>query len=416
MCDNFVLLVAFRYFRAKKNEKFVSIISGFSLIGVTIGVAALIVVMSVMNGFHRELTRNIIGLNGDINITYIDKYIADFPGIKEQIDNNSVPVKAILPIITGQALAIGGRTSSGVMIKAIDLEDLQWKSNILKNVIAGDFKNFFGNKSIAIGSELAYLIGAKIGDKVKLISPNVIATAFGTMPRTKEFNVIAIFASGMYDYDIATVLMPKAAASNFLSFPNNTINVIEVYTTRPETADITAQHIQKILGDEFRVVSWMQSNKQFLSALAIERVTMFTILSLIILVAAFNIISSLVMLVKDKTKDIAILRTMGASNKQIMGIFICNGMLIGVIGTILGVLLGACLASNIDNIRHYLEQVTNSKIFDAAIYFLYSLPSDVYIIDIVFVSIISLALCFVATIYPAYNASKLNPIDAMRYE
>lgn len=415
MLDKFVLLVAIRYFRAKKNEKFVSLISGFSLLGVIIGVAALIIVMSVMNGFHRELTKNIIGLNGDITITSINRYITNYDDAKHQLSKLTY-IKAIVPCILGQALAIGPRTNSGALIKGISLSDLQWKSAILNNVVSGQFSSFTENNVIAVGNELAYLMGAKVNHRIKLISPNTISTAFGSMPRSKEFTVTAIFNSGMYDYDIATILMPITAARKFLSLNENIINVIEVYTQYPEQAEIFAQEIQEILGQEFKVTSWQRSNRQFLNALAIERIAMFTILSLIIVVAAFNIISSLVMLVKDKTKDIAILRTIGASKQQIMLIFICNGMFIGVIGTIIGSVLGFSFAYNIDNIRLYLEHLTDTKIFDAAIYFLYSLPSDVKLKDVTLVSSLSIFLCFVATIYPAYSASRLNPIDALRYE
>ncbi|WP_316354763.1 lipoprotein-releasing ABC transporter permease subunit [Candidatus Trichorickettsia mobilis] len=414
MSDNFVLTVACRYFSAKKNEKFVSLISGFSLLGVTIGVAALIVVTSVMNGFHLELTKNIIGLNGDITITNVDRYITNYDEVRQSLNHDYI--KAVVPNIVGQALAIGSRTNSGVLIKGIDINDLQWKKAILQNVVAGQFGDFSSNNVIAMGSELAYLIGAKIGNKIKLISPNTISTAFGSMPRAKEFTVTAIFNSGMYDYDVATVLMPISAARNFLSFEDNSINLIEVYTKQPEQAELFANEIQAILGEKFKVTSWQKSNRQFLNALAVERITMFTILSLIIVVAAFNIISSLVMLVKDKTKDIAILRTIGASQQQIMLIFICNGMFIGLIGTVVGGILGASFAYNIDNIRLCLERVTDTKIFDAAIYFLYSLPSDVRLEDIILVGVLSIFLCFCATIYPAYKASKLNPVEALRYE
>lgn len=414
MLNNFVLTVAIRYFTAKKNEKFVSVIAGFSLLGVTIGVAALIVVMSVMNGFHQELTKNIIGLNGDITITSYDRAINNYEEIKKRLAEKNY-ISHIAPSITGQALALGFKSNSGVLINGIELSDLKFKNQILQNVKAGDFANFYGKDVVAVGAELATRLGISVDTKIKLISPNSISTAFGSMPRSKEFKVIAVFSSGMYDYDAATILMPLGAARNFLSF-NDEINLIEIYTKSPSRADISAGEIQKIVGNKFRVISWMQSNAQFLSALAVERVAMFTILSLIIIVAAFNIISSLFMVVKDKTKDIAILRTIGASSRQIMFIFVCNGMFVGVIGTLLGTLLGIGFAYNIDNIKKYLEQITGTKIFEAVIYFLYTLPSDVRGEDIILVSSLSIILCFCATIYPSYKASKLNPVELLRYE
>lgn len=412
--NNFILKVAARYFRAKKNEKFVSIISGFSLIGVTIGVAALIVVMSVMNGFHYELTKNIIGLNGDISITPLSRFIANYDEINKKLLSKNY-IKHISPSVVGQALALGNRANSGAVIKGIDLSELKYKNQILQNVNTGDFADFSGKDVVAIGNELAYNLGIQAGDKIKLISPNSISTAFGSMPRSKEFMVMATFTSGAYDYDAATILMPLIAAQNFLSF-GEVINLIEVITIEPSNAGIYAWEIQNILGSKLRVISWQKSHLQFLNALAVERVAMFTILSLIIMVAAFNIVSSLFMLVKDKTSDIAVLRTIGASTRQIMLIFICNGMFIGVPGTVLGIILGTSFAYNIQSIKNILEKITGTKIFEAAIYYLYSLPSKVKMEDITLVASISIVLCFCATIYPAYKAAKLNPVDALRYE
>ncbi|MFU7501475.1 MAG: lipoprotein-releasing ABC transporter permease subunit [Candidatus Tisiphia sp.] len=412
--DNFILKVADRYFRAKKNERFVSIIAGVSLMGVTIGVAALIVVMSVMNGFHYELTKNIIGLNGDISITPVSRSIANYDEINKKLISQNY-IKHISPSIVGQALALGKRMNSGAIIKGIDLTELKYKNQILQNVNTGDFTDFFGTDVVAVGNELARNLGVQAGAKIKLISPNSISTAFGSMPRSKEFRVVATFTSGMYDYDSATILMPLIAAQNFLSF-KEVINLIEVTTIEPHKAEIFAWEIQNLLGLRLKVTSWQKSHLQFLNALAVERIAMFTILSLIIMVAAFNIVSSLFMLVKDKTSDIAVLRTIGASTRQIMLIFICNGMFIGLLGTILGIILGTSFAYNIQSIRNILEKVTGTKIFEAAIYFLYTLPSEVRLEDVILVSTISIVLCFCATIYPSYKAAKLNPVDALRYE
>ncbi len=414
MLNKFTIIIALRYFRAKKNEKFVSIISGISFIGITIGVAALIVVMSVMNGFHIELTKNIIGLNGDISVTSKSKTIPDQQKIIADIVKQEF-VQKISPVVAGQALALGTKTNSGVLIKGVELVDLKNKGEILGNVFAGTFEDYEGTNSVAVGFELAHNLGVSVGSKIKLISPNVISTAFGTMPRSKDFTVVAIFSSGMYDYDAATMLMPIHAAQKFLSLGNE-INLIEINVKDPEFAKIDAQLLQKELGSDVRVSSWMDNNQQFLKALAIERTAMFTILSLIIIVAAFNIVSSLFMIVKDKTKDIAILKTMGASVNQIMFIFIINGLLIGFIGTLLGILSGLFISYNVENIRLFLEQISGTKIFDAAIYFLYNLPSVVRISDVIIVGSLSLLLSLLATIYPSFKAAKLNPVEAMRYE
>lgn len=415
MNNNFIFTVALRYFKAKKNEKFVSIISGFSLLGVMIGVAALIVVMSVMNGFHIELTKNIIGLNGDIVISPQTSSIDNYEEIKAKLLQQDY-IKHVNIIANGQALALGKNNNSGAIIKGIDLNDLKLKNEIFKNVNFGSFDNFHGKNVIALGQGLAANLGVTVNDKVKLISPNSISTAFGSVPRSKEFKVIAVFNSGMYDYDSATILMPLEAAQNFLSLGNN-VNLIEVNTLHPDKALAYSYKVQQLLREKkLQIFSWQTLNSQFLSALAVERTAMFTILSLIITVAAFNIISSLFMLVKDKTSDIAILRTMGASTKQIMLIFIYNGMFIGLLGTILGLILGITFSYNIGTIKNFLENVTGTKIFEAAVYFLYSLPSEVRSQDIILIASLSIILCFLATIYPSYKASKLNPVDALRYE
>ncbi len=413
MSYKFAIKVAIRYFIAKKNERLVSFIAKFSLLGVAIGVAALIVVMAVMNGFRIELSKNIVGLNSDITITSVNKSIADPTEVIGTLSKFKF-VKNVIPTVVGHGLAIGPRASLGVVIKGMNLADVISRPQISQNVSFGRLVEFNDKGNIVIGAELAANLGVGVGDYVKLVSAQMISTAFGSLPRTKDFRVAAVFSSGVYDFDIGTVLMPIESALAFLSLHN--VNIIEVSTNDSDNAIELSKIISQELDEDLRVSNWQTQFSQIFNALKIERIAMMTILSLIVLVAAFNIISSLFMLVKDKTHDIAILRTMGASKRDIMAIFVMNGMMIGFIGTFIGVVLGAGFAYNIDSIKGFLETLTGVQIFEAALYLLYHLPAKIEVLDVVIISSISLLLCFLASIYPSYRAAKIDPVEAMRYE
>jgi lipoprotein-releasing system permease protein len=412
----FIFLVATRYFLAPKSNRLISIISTFSLLGVTIGVAALIVVMSVMNGFHIELTSNIRGLNSDImvNVTSNEVEADSYQSLLGEISKKPY-VTSASPIITGQALATTNYRSYGVIIKAMPPEDLKYKDKIKTELTQGDLQSFKDGNNVLIGVGLARNLSIGLGDTIRLMNANVVTTMFGSMPRYKDFVVGGIFSSGIYDYDNISVIMNLEMGQKFFSMEGY-INLIEIYTRDFRKANEYSQDLRKTLIHTDDVNSWQNNNSQFLSALAVERTAMFLILSLIIIVAAFNIISSLFMFVKDKTRDIAILRTIGASRGQILFIFIMNGSIIGIIGSLCGASLGLLIASNLNNIKIFLETYLNIKLFEPAIYFLYHLPSDVQNEDVIFVCTMSLTLSVLATIYPAYKAANLNPVEAIRYE
>ncbi len=392
----------------------ISVISLLSLIGVTIGVAALIVVMAIMNGFHIELTKSIIGLNSDINILPRHQKIEDFTKLKTDLE--SLPfTKKIIPVIIGQALATTDANSVGAMVKGMDLTDIEYKETITGNLRAGSFEDYRGSDKIALGLYLAHELRVDVGDRVKLMSPNTISTIFGSLPRMKEFTVVAIFASGMYEYDSINILMPMEAADRYFSMDSK-VNFIEFYSDDPEKSYEYSKIIRRTIGNDYKIRNWKMVYEQSLNAFKLERIAMFAILSLIICVASFNIISSLTMLVKDKAKDIAILKTIGASDNQIMMIFIFNGAFIGIIGTILGIMLGVGFTTNIEHIKTALEAMTGVTIFDAAVYFLENLPAKLLPANVFAVAGLSLSLSLLATIYPARKAAKMNPIDIIRYE
>jgi lipoprotein-releasing system permease protein len=406
-------MIAFRYLKAKKRTGFISVIAGFSLLGVSLGVAALIIVMSVMNGFHKELTSKMVGFNGGIMVYGIGDGINKFDEVAKKIKTISGVSQAI-PLVEGQVMATNKKWAGGAVVKGIKKDDLKKKTLISDNIVSGSLDQF-NEYNIILGSELAADLNLHVGDEVTLISPQGMATVMGMMPRLKVYNVVGIFTSGMYQYDKTTIFMPFSAAQVYFRHYNQASS-IEIDLENPSSSLIVTDKIYGIFKSKYRVVDWQMSNMHFLNALKTERSVMFIILTLIILIAAFNIISSLIMLVKDKTKDIAILRTIGATKGMILRIFILCGAAIGLIGTLSGFILGISFALNIEKIRRVLESFTGNTLFDPVIYYLSELPVDVHASDIVKVVVMAISLSFIATILPAYQAAKLDPVKGLRNE
>lgn len=407
--------IAFRYLKARRKEGFISIIAAFSLLGIMLGVATLIVVMSVMNGFRGEITNKILGFNGHITIypRFLPQ-IKDYDKLAKEIESIDGVVRAT-PIINGQAMASSKFDNVGVLLRGERLSDVTKKKLIAENIIQGSLNKFQGKNNIMLGLHLAERLGVNIGDKLVLISPEGKSTAIGTIPRMKAYYIAAIYNSGMYEYDNNVVFMPLEASQAFLKFGEN-VAAIEIITKDPHNIENIKLQIYQLLGPDYTISDWQSINASLFNALKVERRVMFLILTLIVFIAAFNIISSLIMLVKDKTRDIAILRTLGASKAMIMRIFFLCGASIGIIGTFLGFVLGISFASNVNSIKVFLEKLTGSQLFDPVIYFLSELPSEIKNEDVFMSVAVGLICSLLATIYPVWRASKQDPAEVLRYE
>ncbi len=404
--------VAKRYLRAKRAESFISVISGFSLVGIALGVATLIIVMSVMNGFRHELVGRILGLNGHINVFAAQGPIEDYAYQAGLLDGMGGIVH-VTPMVEGQALVTRQGAASGVLVRGLSAADLKTKTELYDGLPEAQRENFKDN-NVLIGIEMARRFNLQLGDVLTLISPKPKNTPFGSIPRSRAYRVGGVFDVGMYEYNNNFVFMPLEAAQVFFEVPGM-VSMLEIVTADPQKIDRLRVEIGRRLGDEFLVRDWRDNNTSFFSALEVERNVMFLILTLIILVAAFNIISSLIMLVKDKSRDIAILRTMGADKGQVLRIFLITGASIGVVGTIAGFFLGILVTSNLPHIQSFLETMIDTKLFPPEIYFLSRLPAIVDWNEVIAIVVMALVLSFGATIYPAWRAAKLDPVEALRY-
>lgn len=411
----FEWMVALRYMVPRKKQVFTSVISIISFLGIMIGVWALIVVMSVMNGFRTDLLNRILGFNGHLIVQTIDGSFDDYKDVIPRLEKVQ-GIKFVLPVLEGQILAqgdVGG--GSGAVVRGMREEDIKKMSSVADNIKSGTLDKFDTTDTVLIGSGLAEKLGLTVGSDIRIISPDGDVTPFGVNPRVKAYRVGAIFEVGMFEYDSSVIFMPLTEAQIFFN-QEQKVQSLEVFVNNPDDVDALRPLIQQAAGRDIYMIDWRQRNQTFFSALQVERNVMFMILSLIIVVAALNIISGLVMLVKDKGHDIAILRTMGATRTAIMRIFIMTGAVIGVTGTLFGVLLGVVTSLNIAHIQSFISWVSGVNIFNPEVYFLTQLPSRMDVGQTVTVVIMALALSFFATLLPAWRASRLDPVQALRYE
>lgn len=405
-------MVARRYLRAKRADRFVSLITGFSFVGIALGVATLIIVMSVMNGFRHELLSRILGLNGHINVYEHHRQVSRVDATVDIL--GAVPgLTSAVPAIEQQALINSDGGARGAIIRAYPVSAFRDKP-AMQNITTPDALSAFDGFNIIMGHELAKRLKLEVGDRVTLVGPQGKATAFGTIPRSRAFTLVGTFNAGMFEYDSNFIFMPLGAAQKFFGLGNR-VTSIEVTLEKPEIIDQTLETMIEHLGPGYFLADWRQSNRSFFNALQVERNVMFLILTLIIVVAAFNIISSLMMMVKDKGRDIAIMRSFGVTRAAIMRIFILNGAMIGVVGTLCGIALGLTVTLNLGAIQSGLEALTNAKLFPAEIYFLAELPARLNWSEVWAVVIMSLGLSLLATIYPAWRAARVDPVEGVRY-
>lgn len=408
-------MVAWRYLRSRRREAFISVIAGFSFLGIMLGVATLIIVMAVMNGFRGELIDRILGVNGHMMVQPIDQPLNDYPELAVKFA--AIPgVISAIPSINGQALVSGYKDAgTGAVVRGIRADDLSLLGGVSDNIQSGDLIGFAAGEGVAIGSRMATNLGVGVGDVIKLISPEGDVTPLGVTPRIKSYPVSAIFEIGMSEYDSSMIFMPLSEAQLYFNV-EGLVQSIELFVDNPDEVDLIRPLVEAAAGRQIYITDWRQQNRTFFSALEVERNVMFMILTLIVLVAALNIVSGLIMLVKDKGHDIAILRTMGATSGAILRIFFMTGAAIGVAGTFAGVFLGVLVCWNIESIRQFFSWLSGATLFDPELYFLSQLPADMNLGETLSIVVMAIGLSFLATLIPAWRASRLDPVDALRYE
>jgi lipoprotein-releasing system permease protein len=410
----FEWMLSLRYLRSRRKEGFISVIAGFSFLGIMLGVATLIIVMAVMNGFRTELLEKILGLNGHLLIQPLESPLTDWEAVADRI--SKIPgVRLAAPIVEGQALASSPFNSAGVLVRGMRSAELIKLGSIDRNIKQGTLEGFDEGQGVVIGRRLADQLSLRAGDNVTLVAPRGAVTPMGTTPRIKAYKVAAVFEIGMSEYDASLLYMPLTEAQAYFNRAGD-VTAIEVYLDNPDRVDRFKDPVTSAAARPIFMIDWHQRNATFFNALQVERNVMFIILSLIVLVAAFNIVSGLTMLVKDKGSDIGILRTMGATQGSIMRVFMITGASIGVNGTVIGFLLAVLVCHYIESIRRLLSWLTNTDLFSPELYFLSRLPAELDWGETSAVVVMALALSFLATLYPAWRAARLDPVEALRYE
>jgi lipoprotein-releasing system permease protein len=417
MFGAFERMVAGRYLRARKGERFVSIIAIFSLVGIALGVATLIVVTSVMSGFQVELVSRILGVNGHITVeAYAGQKIDTYQPLVAQM-RALADVASVTPVLDGQALLStesGG--ARGGLVRGISLDDLRALQPISGHILAGSLTDFTGDDAIVVGVALANTYRLRIGDPLTVISPEGAATAFGTIPRVRAYKVVAVFDAGLNDYNTGVVFLPLAAAQVFFQKPN-AITGLEIRLHDPDQVGAVARELAPILRDRpVYARDWRHANDTIIGVLQVQKDTMFIVLGMIVLVAAFNVVSSLIMLVKDKRADIAVLRTLGAGSFAVMRIFLMCGAFVGVSGTLIGAVIGVVFCHYIVAVQHLVEQLTGGRVFDASVFMLSELPNTIDWGDVARVIGLGLILSLLATLYPSWRAARTDPVEALRHE